>query len=80
MTAEPLTLMAPAAHIRLVKLGWSSGRFTDLTASPLKLRRDSSHYAQDSLDMVSLTLMLGPNARHQFGGGAKLTVVQPGQI
>jgi AraC-like DNA-binding protein len=81
MTAEPLDADGRRRfHIRLAKLGGISGRFTDLTASPLKLRRENSHYAQDGLDMVSLTLMLGPNARHQFGGGAKLTVVQPGEI
>ena len=81
MTAEPLDADGRRRfHIRLAKLGGVSGRFTDLTASPLRLRRESSHYAHDGLDMVSLTLMLGPNARHQFGGGAKLTVVQPGQI
>jgi AraC-like DNA-binding protein len=81
MTAEPLDADGRRRfHIRLAKLGGASGRFTDLTASPLKLRRESSHYAHDGLDMVSLTLMLGPNARHQFGGGAKLTVVQSGEI
>jgi AraC-like DNA-binding protein len=67
-------------QIRLRSLSGVSGRFTDLTATPLKLRRENCHYARDGLDMVSFTLMLGPHARHQFGGGGKLTVVQPGQI
>jgi hypothetical protein len=42
--------------------------------------REIGHYARDGLNMLSFTLMLGPHARHQFGGGGTLTVVQPGQI
>jgi AraC-like DNA-binding protein len=81
MTAEPVDADSRRRfHIRLRSVSGVSGRFTDLTATPLNLRRENSHYAQDGLDMVSLTLMLGPHARHQFGGGGKLTVVQPGQI
>jgi AraC-like DNA-binding protein len=81
MTAEPTDADSRRRfNIRLRTLSGVSGRFTDLTATPLKLKRESSHYARDGLDMVSLTLMLGPHARHQFGGGGNLTVVQPGQI
>lgn len=81
MTAEPADANSRRCfHIRLRSLRGVSGRFTDLTATPLKLKRENSHYARDGLDMVSFTLMLGPHARHQFGGGGKLTVVQPGQI
>jgi AraC-like DNA-binding protein len=81
MTAEPVDADSRRRfHIRLRSLSGVSGRFTDLTATPLRLERENSHYARDGLDMVSLTLMLGPHARHQFGGGGKLTVVQPGQI
>lgn len=81
MTAEPLDADSRRHfHISLRSLSRASGRFTDLTATPLKLSRENSHYARDGLDMVSFTLMLGPHARHQFGGGGKLTVVQPGQI
>jgi len=81
MTAEPVDADSRRRfHIRLRSLSGVSGRFTDLTASPLKLKRENSHYARDGLNMVSFTLMLGPHVRHQFGGGGKLTVVQPGQI
>ena len=82
----PMTPEAPHAesrrrfHICLRRLSGPSGRFADLTASPMKLSREQSHYARDGLDMVSLTLMLGPQVRHQFGGGRDPTVVQPGQI
>jgi AraC-like DNA-binding protein len=81
MAAEPADADSRRRfHIRLRRLSGVSGGFTDLTAAPLKLRRENNHYARDGLDMVSLTLMLGPHARHQFGGGGRLTVVQPGQI
>jgi AraC-like DNA-binding protein len=46
----------------------------------MKLSREKSHYARDGLDMVSLTLMLGPQVCHQFESGGGLMVVQPGQI
>jgi AraC-like DNA-binding protein len=67
-------------HICLRRLSGPSGRFADLTASPMKLSRERSHYVRDGLDMVSFTLMLGPQVRHQFGGRKDPTVVQPGQI
>jgi len=67
-------------HIRLRKLSGASGRFADLTATPMKLSRETSHYARDGLDMMSFTLMLGPQVRHQFGDGRAPMVVQPGQI
>jgi AraC-like DNA-binding protein len=81
MTAEPIDADSRRHfHIRLRRLSGVSGRFTDLTATALTLKRENSHYARDGLDMVSFTLMLGPRAQHQFGGGGKLTVVQPGEI
>jgi AraC-like DNA-binding protein len=81
MTAEPPDAESRRRfHIRLRKLSGTSGRFADLTATPMILSREQSHYARDGLDMVSFTLMLGPRVRHQFGGGARSTVVQPGQI
>jgi AraC family transcriptional regulator, positive regulator of tynA and feaB len=46
----------------------------------MKLSRDNSHYSRDGLDMVSLTLMLGPHVQHQFGAGGKHRVVQTGEI
>jgi AraC-like DNA-binding protein len=67
-------------HIHLRKLSGGSGRFADLTATPMKLSREESHFARDGLDMVSLTLMLGPQVRHQFGDDEGAVVVQPGQI
>ena len=67
-------------HICLRRLSGPSGRFTDLTASPMELRREKSHYVRDGLDMVSFTLMLGPRVRHQFGRGRDPIVVQPGHI
>src|SRR5689334_20981647 len=67
MTAEPADAESRRRfHIRLRKLNGVSGRFADLTATPMKLSRAKSHYARDGLDMVSLTLMLGPHARHRF--------------
>ncbi|MBV8738798.1 MAG: helix-turn-helix domain-containing protein [Alphaproteobacteria bacterium] len=81
MTAEPVDADGRQHfRIRLRKLSGVSGRFTDLTATPLTLTRENRHHARDGLDMVSLTLMLGPHAQHQFGDSGKLTVVQPGQI
>lgn len=67
-------------HIRLRKLSGASGRFADLTATPMKLSRETSHYARDGLDMMSFTLMLGPQVRHQFGDRREPMVAQPGQI
>ena len=79
MAAEPFdTDSRRRFHIHLRSLSGVSGRFTDLAATPLKLNRKNSHYARDGLDMVSFTLMLGPDVQHQFGG--KLTVAEPGQI
>ena len=67
-------------HIRLRKLSGAPGRFADLTATPMKLSRETSHYAQDALDMMSFTLMLGPQVRHQFGDRGEPIVTLPGQI
>jgi AraC-like DNA-binding protein len=81
MTAEPADADGRRRfHIRVRKLSGVSGRFADLTATPIKLTREKSHYTRDGLDMVSLTLMLGPRVQHQFGDSGRLTVVQPGQI
>lgn len=81
MTAEPPDAESRRRfHIHLRRLSGSSGRFTDLTATPMKLSREKHHYARDGLDMVSFTLMLGPQVRHQFRDGGSSMVVQPGQI
>jgi AraC-like DNA-binding protein len=80
MTAEPTDADSRRRfHIRVRRLSGASGRFADLTATPMKLNREKNHYARDGLDMVSFTLMLGPHVRHQFRGGRPM-VVQPGQI
>ena len=81
MTAEPPDAESRRRfHICLRRLSGASGRFADLTATPMKLSREKSHYARDALDMVSFTLMLGPQVRHQFRDGGSSVVVQPGQI
>src|SRR5438132_5005522 len=70
MTAEPADAESRRRfHIHVRRLSGASGRFTDLTATPMKLSRENSHCNRDGLDMVSLTLMLGPHVQHQFGGG-----------
>lgn len=79
MTPEPVDADSRRRfNIILRKLSGVSGRFADLTATPMKLTREKSRHSRDGLDMISFTLMLGPNARHQLGG--RLTVVEPGQI
>jgi len=81
MTPEPADAESRRRfHICLRRLSGPSGRFADLTASAMKLSREQSQYARDGLDMVSFTLMLGPQVRHQFGRGKDPTVVEPGQI
>ena len=81
MTAEPADAEGRQHfHIHVRRLSGVSGRFADLTASPMKLSREDGHYRRDGLDMVSLTLMLGPHVQHQFGAGGELKVVQTGQI
>jgi AraC-like DNA-binding protein len=67
-------------HIRVHKLSGPSGRFADLVATPMKLSRTKDHYNRDGLDMISLTLMLGPEVQHQFGTAGRSVVAQPGQI
>jgi AraC-binding-like domain len=67
-------------RIRVAKLSSLSGRFADLTATPMKLSRENGHYARDGLDMVSLTLMLGPSVQHQFGAAGRSAVVPAGRI
>ena len=79
MTPEPLDADSRRRfNIGFRKLSGVSGRFSDLTATPMKLTREKSHPSRDGLDMISFTLMLGPHARHQLGG--KATIVEPGQI
>jgi AraC-like DNA-binding protein len=81
MAAEPADAEARRHfHIHVRRLSGVSGRFADLTATPMKLSREDGHYRRDGLDMVSLTLMLGPHVQHQFGAGGELKVVQTGQI
>jgi AraC-like DNA-binding protein len=81
MTAEPADAEGRQHfHIHVRRLSGVSGRFADLTASPMKLSREDGHYRRDGLDMVSLTLMLGPHVQHQFGAGREVNVVQTGQV
>jgi AraC-like DNA-binding protein len=81
MTAEPANAEGRRQfHIHVRRLTGVSGRFADLTATPMTLSREESHYCRDGLDMVSLTLMLGPHVQHQFGAGGDPKVVQTGQI
>ena len=59
----PMTAEAANAESRqrFHKLSGPSCRFADLTSTPMKLSRARSHYVGDGLDMVSVTLMLGPS-------------------
>lgn len=54
-------------HIRVYKLSGPSRHFADLVATPMKLSRTKDHYNRDGLNMISLTLMLGPDVQYQFG-------------
>ena len=54
-------------HIRVYKLSGPSSRFANLVAPPMKLSRTKDHYSRDGLNMISLTLILGPDVQHQFG-------------
>jgi AraC-like DNA-binding protein len=67
-------------RIRVRRLSAPCGRFSDLTASPMKLSREKPHQTRDGLDMVGLTLMLGTRVHHQFGAGGGSVDVQPRQI
>ena len=67
-------------RVRVRRLSGPSGHFADLTATPRKFNREKSHYARDGLDMVSLTLMVGPDVQHQFGTAGQSVIVGPGQI
>jgi AraC-like DNA-binding protein len=67
-------------RIRVNKMSGPSGRFADLSATPMKLNREASHYSRDGLDMVSLTLMLGPTVQHQFGPAGRSAILPSGQI
>jgi AraC-like DNA-binding protein len=65
MVVEPASKEARRDfRIRLRKSGSPSGRFSDITATPIRLHRDDRHYNADGLDMVSLTLMLGAEVQH----------------
>jgi AraC-like DNA-binding protein len=81
MAAEPADEDARKRfRIRVRKLSGPAGRFTDMAMTPMKLIRQTSHIARDGLDMVSLTLLLGPDVQHQLGSASRSTVVRPGQI
>jgi AraC-like DNA-binding protein len=81
MTAEPRDDDGRRQfRIRIRKLSGPSGRFADLTATAMKLSRERGHYIRDSLDMVSLTLMLGVDVQHQFGAAGPSAVGGPGNI
>jgi len=67
-------------HIRVRRLSGPSGRFIDLTATPMQLSRTKDHPSRDGLDMVSLTLMLGIDLQCGFGAAGQSTVLRPGQI
>jgi AraC-like DNA-binding protein len=81
MAAEPVNDAGRQQfRVRVRKLSGPSGRFVDLTATPMKLSRQNCHIARDGLDMLSLTLIHGPGVRHQFGDAARLKIVPPSQI
>jgi AraC family transcriptional regulator, positive regulator of tynA and feaB len=81
MAAEPADHESRGRfHIRVRKLSGPSGRFADLTATPMRLSRSKDHYDGDGLDMISLTLMLGRDVQHQFGTAGRSAIVPPGQI
>jgi AraC-like DNA-binding protein len=46
----------------------------------MKLSRTKEHYSRDGLDMISLTLMLGPEVQHQFGAAVRSDIVSPGKV
>jgi AraC-like DNA-binding protein len=67
-------------RIRVHRLSGPSGRFVDLTATPMQLSRTAHDPGLDGLDMVSLTLMLGTGVQCAFGATGRSTLVRPGQI
>ncbi|MGH7154063.1 MAG: helix-turn-helix domain-containing protein [Acetobacteraceae bacterium] len=67
-------------RIRLRTLSASCGRFTDLSATPMKLSRTTLHCRRDGIDMIGLTLILDQPIPHQFGMKVVTTVIEPGQI
>jgi AraC-like DNA-binding protein len=69
-----------AFRICLRKLSDLSGRFSDITASPMTFRRTSGHCAADGLDMISLTVMLGANVQHEFTAAGRSATVRPRSI
>jgi AraC-like DNA-binding protein len=81
MTAEPVDDESRRQfRIRVCRLSGPSGRFTDLIATPMRLIREKKHITRDGLDMMSLTLMLGPQVQHQFGAARPTMVAAPGRI
>jgi AraC-like DNA-binding protein len=81
MQAEPTDEGARRAfRIRLHRFIGPAARFADLTATPMKLNRTTSHCRRDGMDMVGITLMLDHGIEHQFRPDGPSTVVQPGQI
>lgn len=67
-------------RIRLRKLAGPAGRFVDLTATAMHLRRTAADYGRDRLDMVSLTLFLGTPVECEFGSARSGSMVRPGEI
>jgi len=67
-------------RIRVNKLAGSAGRFIDVTATAMQLRRTATDYGRDRLDMISLTLYLGTPIECRFGSPGLSGVVRPGQI
>lgn len=81
MAAEPANDDARKRfRIRVRKLSSPTGRFTDMTMTPMRLIRQERHIASDGLDMVSFTLLLSPGVQHQLGSVSRSTVARPGQI
>ena len=81
MRADPTDEDARRAfRIRLRRLIGPAGRFSDLTASPMKLSRTTADCQHDCVDMISLTLMLERPIEHVFDRMGRSSVVQPGQI
>ena len=63
-------------HICVYKSSGPSGHFADLVATPMKFSRTKDHYNRDGLNMISLTLMLGPDVQYQFGTAGRSVVTR----
>jgi AraC-like DNA-binding protein len=67
-------------RIRVRRLSGRTGRFFDLTAGPMTLRRNEARCSADGLDGVSLTVLLGSNVQHQLATPGRSVAMRPGTI